>query len=544
MTNQRVRSWRRSAVLLSVAAIIVAAAAPSAGGATTSGATGPIPTPAGPCYHDPYPAPIAPNQAAQLYGMAPLWAKGFKGKGKSIAILDPVEQPDVAKFEAFKACFGITTPLDVKVFGPGNAPAVGGEATLDAIIAVTAAPELDAVYMFSGTDGLINDQLELLKQALDPANTGGTLVDAISTSFTVCEPHLNAGSPKFTADYMQQMNDQLAQAAAMGVTVFADAGDGGSSNCAGWPMAENNPKAAQQSVGFPSSSPWTVSVGGTQLDVTYHPDGSAVVDAERVWNEASPNDPTLRIGGGGGRSIVFDAPAWQAGFAPSSTRSLPDVAFLAGSPYWSGGGNGMGWWDGTSAATPYTAASWLIVLSSLEARGLSSPGFLAPLLYEIARTGGAGVLRDITDGTNDIWGKAGCCAAVAGYDEASGLGSLQFDALDAALGAPAAQLIATPATGTGPLTVTFDATASSTPGGVITSYAWDDDGNGTIDATTTTPIRTVEYQSDGLRSASVTISTSLGRQASTSASVSVTPVVAAVAAPAATPLVAAPRFAG
>jgi len=347
------------------------------------------------------------------------------------------------------------------------------------------------------------------------------------------------------------MNAALQKAAAAGVTVFADAGDGGSSNCAGWPMAESNPLAGQASVGFPSSSPWVVSVGGTQLNVTRNADGSGTVNAERVWNEEVKGNASLRIGGGGGKSIVFDAPTWQQGVVPGSTsaaaRSLPDVALMAGTPYWSGGGNDLGYWYGTSAATPYTAASWLVVLSSLEASGLPSPGFLAPVLYELQRTGGAGVLRDITEGTNDIWGKVGCCAAAPGYDEGSGLGSLQFDALATALGNPTARLAATPASGPVPLTATFDASASTTPGGAITTYAWDDDGNGTIDATTTTPTHAVTVSATGTVKVSVTITTSLGRTSVASASatgVEPAPTTTVVPAPAAAPVIAAPRLAG
>ena len=53
---------------------------------------------------------------------------------------------------------------------------------------------------------------------------------------------------------------------------------------------------------------------------------------------------------------------------------------------------------------------------------------------------------------------------------------------------PTATITATPAVGGSPLAVTLDASGSSASAGrVITSYSWDVDGNGTVDATTTTP---------------------------------------------------------
>ena len=56
-----------------------------------------------------------------------MWAQGFKGEGKSIAILDPYERPDPNTYATFAACTGATAKLEVEVVGPGNAPAEQGE---------------------------------------------------------------------------------------------------------------------------------------------------------------------------------------------------------------------------------------------------------------------------------------------------------------------------------------------------------------------------------------------------------------------------------
>lgn len=416
------------------AAALLALAIPASGGAQSTTAR-PFPAPEGGCYTGAGPTAMAPNQVRALYDLTPLWEAGHRGQGKRIAIVDLGQQPDRTEFDTFSHCFGIDTPLHVQVVGDGATPPVGGEASLDVQLPLIAAPELEAVYVFATTPGLHDAQLRALEAALDPANTGGEPIDAVSTSFSLCEPSLIAGTaPSVGPDYVDDMSALLEQAAARGITVFADAADGGSSACAHWPVAESNPQNAVAAAAFPASSPWVVAVGGTQFDVTKQPDGSGEVTTELVWNELSAKSPTDRIAGGGEQSQIFDAPPWQQGVVPGTARGVPDVAALAGTPYYSWSDDAS-FWDGTSAATPFTAGGWLAVLTALEAHGIANPGFLAPILYDLHATDAEAVFRDITVGNNDVWGRVGCCAAGPGYDLASGLGSLRFAGLARALGA-------------------------------------------------------------------------------------------------------------
>jgi subtilase family serine protease len=539
-TSRRPRGTRASGAVIAagllLAATALAGTAAPAAAASDPGTSRPFPAPVGSCYTTPTPTSLAQNQLAAIYGLTPLWDAGHKGAGTRMAVLDPGSRPELGEVDQFKHCQGVDVPVTVKTIGGGSEPTVSAEATLDLIVGMLAAPELDGIYLFSSRSDLENPLLHLLEQAVDPANTGGERVDVISISFDDCEPWLRANDP----GYVQRMEAALQQAAQSGISVFVAGGDSGSASCADHPVLETDPLAAEAAVFYPASSPWVVNVGGTQMEIERGADGSGRVLVEKVWNEPDVETPDGRDAGGGGHSVLFAMPEWQQRFGlPGTMRSTPDVTGLAGSPYY-GSGEDESFWYGTSAASPYTAGAWAVIISALEAEGLEHPGFLTPLLYTLGTDDYAAVFRDITVGDNDPWGLVGCCAAGTGYDNASGLGSLRFDALAKALGAPTAALTFSPrsatfAAGTS-LTVTLDASASTTPGGRITSYEWDTDGDGAVDATTATPTYAVTVSAAGTSTPSVTIRTNLGRAAS--ASVSFTISVAA------TPVTAAPTFAG
>ena len=71
---------------------------------------------------------------------------------------------------------------------------------------------------------------------------------------------------------------------------------------------------------------------------------------------------------------------------------------------------------GTSAATPFWAGSTLLIREAAAKAGKKPPGFLAPLLYQVA-AGSAGAFHDVVKGGN-LGYDAG-----PGWDAATGLGS-------------------------------------------------------------------------------------------------------------------------
>jgi subtilase family serine protease len=135
---------------------------------------------------------------------------------------------------------------------------------------------------------------------------------------------------------------------------------------------------------------------------------------------------------------VFPRPAWQADVAGvvGKARGVPDISMSAatdgGLLVWSTYGGGSGGWDvtgGTSAATPLFAGM-VAIADQYAGRRL---GLLNPALYALAAKGPAAAgIVDVTRGTTAVDSQPGF-AARAGYDLATGLGTVDADKLVRAL---------------------------------------------------------------------------------------------------------------
>ena len=105
------------------------------------------------------------------------------------------------------------------------------------------------------------------------------------------------------------MNAVFQQAAAEGIGVYFASGDDG----------DNRLAAGRISAGFPDSSPWVTSVGGTSLAISrtggYEWEagwGTTTTDWNGAkWAPKAPGD--FMYGSGGGPSHVFPMPSYQAG---------------------------------------------------------------------------------------------------------------------------------------------------------------------------------------------------------------------------------------
>jgi kumamolisin len=231
-------------------------------------------------------------------------------------------------------------------------------------------------------------------------------------------------NPDWSAAARTAINQRLAAAATLGITICVSAGDDGS----GDEMTDG-----RAHVDFPASSPYVLSVGGTMLE-----GGSEV-----TWFEA----PGTRSAGGGatggGVSVIFDRPVWQNESIASVNagsfqgRVVPDVAALAGPPLYdlilAGTDSPNG---GTSASAPLWAALITLINAALPAS--QAQRFLTPLLYQNGADGKprGSACRDIVVGQNASSPQPGVgYSASAGYDAVTGWGVPDGQALLAALSA-------------------------------------------------------------------------------------------------------------
>jgi subtilase family serine protease len=471
---------------------------------------------------------LAPNQLRAAYGLDEAWAAGFQGQGAHVAIVDQNDYLP-SDLDAYRACFGVAdaAPVNRHIEGDVTFGGVGSEETsLDLEVLSSIAPHVDRLDWF-GVDTATSEMqvargvFDMMVAPLDPAATGGSAPDLVSVSFGWCEPYLLGQDPAATV-MMDLLDQVLATAAAAGTTYVVAAGDDGSSGCVRF--LEGSEQTAP-AVMWPGSSPWVLTVGGTNLDLA--DDNS--IRSSGVWNDRAFGVTSGEIqSGGGGVSTVHVRPPWQrsADLPAGTMRLLPDVAaFADGAPgylvFIEGGWTAVG---GTSAATPMTAGSLAVLTGALKASGQPRLGFVPPLLYALAGTSPAigSAFYDITEGNNANYG-VGVYDATPGFDLASGWGSLLYDRVAAALAPPSVPAdgpALSARVGGGARSLTWTA-APRIAAGEVTEYRWDVDGDGVVDRTTAGNELTVEYDGSGAVTAEVTVRTSLGRQATFAATATV-----------------------
>jgi len=350
-----------------------------------------------------------PVQVAQAYDFP-----ANNGAGQCIAILELGGGYNAADLNQFFGNLGIPLPQvsAISVDGGQNAPtgdpnSADAEVALDIEVAGAVAPGASiAVYFAPNTD---QGFLDALTTAIhDTANKPSV----VSISW---------GGPEsqWTQQAMTAFDAACQDAAALGVTVTAAAGDNGSTD---------GVQDGQLHVDFPASSPAILACGGTVLDANGNQ-----INNEQVWNELSTGGGAT----GGGVSQVFPLPAWQqnAGVpqAPNNTqgRGVPDVAGDAdpNSGYQIVVDGQSGVVGGTSAVAPL----WAGLIACMNQQRAQAVGYLNPLLYTPAVTA---TFHDITVGSNG----APLYPAGPGWDPCTGLGSPDGAALLAALsGQPGAR---------------------------------------------------------------------------------------------------------
>ncbi len=429
---------------------------------------------------------IAPDDWATIYNVAPLYAMGIDGTGQRVGILGRSSMSQ-SYIDTFRKQFGLpATQVEQHLVGPEpGVTNAAGEAALDLEWSGAIARGATIVYIYAAN---FNDAAQ--------AAVDQNLATVLSESFGTCEPQAAAGLRLIAQ-----------QAAAQGITWVASSGDSGPAGCDAHGFFGVTGATVQVSdgpaVSLPASFPEVTAIGGTQFNEaggSYWKNSNTATGAsaisyipEMAWNETPAGGGLLASGGGA--SIFYPKPAWQSGLGvpADNARDTPDISFSASGnhdPYMVVNASGQRASGGTSAGAPSFAGVIGLLNQYLVSRGvLTQPGLgvINPDLYRLAGAT-TNVFHDITQGSNAVpcvAGSAGCVngsmgvAASAGYDLATGLGSVDVFNLVTQWNSPAADTItsltASPASIAFGDSVQVTATvaamnSSSLPGGNVTFY--------------------------------------------------------------------------
>nr|1T1E_A Chain A, kumamolisin [Bacillus sp. MN-32] len=343
------------------------------------------------------PTAYTPLDVAQAYQ----FPEGLDGQGQCIAIIELGGGYDETSLAQYFASLGVSAPqvVSVSVDGATNQPTgdpngPDGEVELDIEVAGALAPGAKiAVYFAPNTDaGFLN---AITTAVHDPTHKPSI----VSISW---------GGPEdsWAPASIAAMNRAFLDAAALGVTVLAAAGDSGSTD---------GEQDGLYHVDFPAASPYVLACGGTRLVAS-----AGRIERETVWNDGPDGGST-----GGGVSRIFPLPSWQerANVPPSanpgagSGRGVPDVAGNADPATGyevviDGETTVIG---GTAAVAPLFAA----LVARINQKLGKPVGYLNPTLYQLPPE----VFHDITEGNNDIANRARIYQAGPGWDPCTGLGS-------------------------------------------------------------------------------------------------------------------------
>lgn len=348
--------------------------------------------------------------AANAYNYQPLLDAGYDGTGESVAFLE-YSSFSATDVSTFKNCFGLSTPVGSKLVNGGTTTLSGAdEVELDVETTLAAAPGLDHAWVYKAPNGR-TALSSIINQMVTDAPTTHTTV--ISISWGLCERYTLPGE-------LRAQQNALARAAVQGISVFVASGDDGSNAC-----GSANPFLDTDAT---ASSPFATGIGGTRLTP-----GSGT--KESVWNNGGS--------GGGGISGVWPKPDWQpvvadsdgtaCGATPGFCRQVPDISLNADTDtgyvvYCKVGPcANTGWWQfgGTSGGAPLMAGITADMNEYSLDNGGFRLGFANPFLYAAP----TGDFYDVTVGDNDPSGSLGLYSAAHGYDMASGLGSIDANAL-------------------------------------------------------------------------------------------------------------------
>jgi subtilase family serine protease len=414
---------------------------------------------------------LTPDDVATIYDITPAYNLGDTGSGVTIAVVGQ-SAINVADIENFQKAMGFTVKDPTVILVPASgtsaiSPGDESESDLDLEYSGGVGRGASIDFVYTGTSENVFDSLQYAIE--------NDIAPILSMSYGACEQTVSASN--FTA-----LEGILEQGASQGQSLIAAAGDDGSTSCYGETTLSST-EQEELSVNYPASSGYATGLGGTEFpanDVeasnsTYwkQASGSDVISSalsyipEQVWNDDSAaiaaqyGAQYALSAGGGGVSTLASRPSWQtgvAGLASGNFRLVPDISLdssadNAGYLYctsdtsaWSTGQKAScnsGFRDsstqdltvagGTSFAAPIFAGMLSVINQKTASSG---EGVAASMLFKLAGNAATYALafHDITSGSNKCTAGTKYCStagaseypATADYDEASGLGSVDF----------------------------------------------------------------------------------------------------------------------
>lgn len=409
---------------------------------------------------------LTPKDVATIYDVSAAYNSGYNGTGQSIVVVGQSEV-EISDIEHFQSTAGLTIKDPTLVLVPNSGSAAfstGDESESDLDLEYSGGMGTGATIYFVYTGNNPNYSVfDSIQYAVDTR-----IAPIISISYGACETDLSSSD-------FSTLESIMEQGASQGQSIISASGDNGSTSCYG----DSGLTTAQQealAVNYPASSAYVTGLGGTEFpfsdvsssNTTYwqSANGSDLVNSaksyipEQTWNDdSSSNTQNPLAASGGGASTLTPRPSWQTGVTgiPSgSYRLVPDIS-LSSSPVNAGylycssdsqatgitGSCTNGFRDssdkyltvagGTSFAAPIFAGMLSIINQKENSTG---QGLVNSMLYKLAADSGTytSAFHDITSGGNQCTAGSQYCsssgaskyAATTGYDEATGLGSIDL----------------------------------------------------------------------------------------------------------------------
>jgi len=404
---------------------------------------------------------LAPGDLATIYDINPIYTAGFTGTGQKLVVAG---QTDIALSDiaAFRSQFGLPANVPQLVLtgkDPGTISGDMEEADLDLEWTGSIAQNATIIYVYS--TNVITSVQYAISQNLAPV---------ISLSYGGCE-----------AENSSSLESVAQQANAQGITWLASSGDSGAAGC------DSGATASQGlAVEMPASIPEVTGVGGSEFNegsgaywsTTNGTHGGSALSyiPEMAWNDSISRGDLAATGGGA--SKYYAKPSWQTGTGvpADGARDVPDVS-LPASPdhdgYYFYTSGALGVVGGTSVSTPSFAGIVTLLNQYLVSKGVQAKaglGNINPTLYHLASTA-SGIFHDITVGNNIVpcvAGSPNCVngslgySAGVGYDQTTGLGSVDANNLVTQWSSVAASVSTTLTLAASPTSIANTATTTLT----------------------------------------------------------------------------------